>query len=175
MDKSLYRTVEHDSGANRQAFTVIALVSLSSGIGAGIDGLLEYGALWFLWGLIVGLASAIVGWLLWALFTYVIGVTIFRVPGTEATYGQLLRTLGFAASPGVIRLFSFLWVLGGLVSLAATIWMLIAGVIAVREALGFSTGRAIGTCVLGWIVYMLLMFVVIILVPGIEYLPGFPF
>jgi len=47
--------------------------------------------------------------------------------------------------------------LGGLISLVASIWALIAMVIAVRQALDFTTGRAILTCIVGWIVMVVIL------------------
>jgi hypothetical protein len=162
----LYEEVEADTSANLQAFAAVVLVGLATGIGTGISGVLQQDAIWFLWGILVGLATTIGGWLLWALLAYLLGTTVFRGPETEATYGQLLRTLGFAHSPGVFRFFSFIPFLGGLISFAASVWVLVAGVIAVRQALDFSTGRAIATCVVGWLIYMLVLFLVVGFVIG---------
>jgi hypothetical protein len=166
LDIDLYEEVEADTSANGQAFVVVLLVSLATGIGTGIGGIIEHDAIWFLWGVLIGLATSIGGWLLWALLAYWLGTTIFRGPETEATYGQLLRTLGFAHSPGAVRIFSFIPFLGGLISFVASVWFLIAGVIAVRQALDFSTGRAIATCIVGWLVYMLILFLVVGFVVG---------
>jgi hypothetical protein len=166
LDIDLYEEVEADTSANGQAFVVVLLVSLATGIGTGIGGIIEHDAIWFLWGVLIGLATSIGGWLLWALLAYWLGTTIFRGPETEATYGQLLRTLGFAHSPGAVRIFSFIPFLGGLISFVASVWFLIAGVIAVRQALDFSTGRAIATCIVGWLVYMLMLFLVVGFVVG---------
>ena len=44
----------------------------------------------------------------------------------------------------------------------------LAGVIAVRQALDFLTGRAIVTCIVGWIICMLIMFLVTTLILGAE-------
>ncbi len=166
LDVNLYEEVEADEKATGQAFTVVLIAGLATGIGSGIGGIIVNDAIWFLWGLIIGLVTTVVGWLLWALFTYWIGTTIFAGPETEATYGQLLRTLGFAHSPGTLRIFSFIPFVGGLISFAASIWFLVAGIIAVRQALDFTTLRAIGTCIIGWVLYMLLVFLVIGLVIG---------
>ena len=166
LDIDLYEEVEADTSANLQAFAAVVLVGLATGIGTGIGGVIEHDAIWFLWGILVGLAASIGGWLLWALFAYVLGTTVFRGPETEATYGQLLRTLGFAHSPGVLRILSFIPFLGGLLSFAASVWVLVAGVIAGRQALDFSTGRAIATCLVGWLVYMLILFLVVGFVIG---------
>lgn len=172
LDVNLYEEVEGDTTANWQAFAVVALVSLATGIGTGISGVIsdDRGALSFLWGLLIGVGTAIVGWLLWALIAYWIGTTIFEVRETRANYGQLLRTLGFATSPGIFRLFSFIPFVGGLIALVSLIWVLIAGVIAVREALDFSTWRAIGTCIVGGIVFVVLWILLGILVLGVGFL-----
>ncbi|MBE0415080.1 MAG: hypothetical protein IBX36_00860, partial [Dehalococcoidia bacterium] len=77
-------------------------------------------------------------------------------PETSATYGELLRTIGFSATPGMLMIFAFVPFVGGLISLVALVWMFIAMVIAVRQALDFTTWRAIGTCVVGWLVMMAL-------------------
>lgn len=164
LDVNLYEEVEADKGANTQALVVVILVSLASGLGTAIGGVLtrEDAPIWFLWGLLIGIGVSILGWLLWSLVTYAIGVTIFKGPETEADYGQLLRTIGFSTTPGALRFFSFIPFIGGVVAFVASVWALIAGVIAVRQALDFSTWRAIGTCIVGWLLYVLILF----LVPG---------
>ena len=111
-------------------------------------------------GLLVGVTTSIIGWLAWAFITYWIGKTIFKGPQTEVTYGQMLRTLGFANSPGILRIFSFVPFVGGLIAFVATVWVLIAGIVAIRQALDFSTWRAIGTAFVGWLVYVLLIFLI---------------
>ncbi len=166
LDVDLYEEVEADTGANGQAFAVVVLVSVASGIGWGISGAITEGGASFVWGFLIGIVTSIVGWLVWAGITYWIGTTIFRGPETEATYGQLLRTLGFAQTPGVLRILVFIPILGGLIAFVAWIWALIAGVIAVRQALDFSTGRAIATVVVGWLVAMLVGFLVAVVIGG---------
>ncbi len=166
LEVDLYEEVEADTTANSQAFAAVVIASLAAGIGAGIAGVIEEGGLWFLWGLLIGLFSAIVGWLIWSVLVYWVGTTIFRTPETSANYGELLRTIGFANSPRVLSFFAFIPFLGGLIAFAVSVWVLIAGVIAVRQALDFSTWRAIGTCVVGWIIYILIVFLVTGLVLG---------
>ncbi len=166
LDVNLYEEVEADTTANKQALLAVVVVSLLSGIGSGIGGLVTKGGLWFIWGLLIGLASSIVGWLAWSLVTYVIGTKLFKTAQTSATWGELLRTIGFSNSPGALRFFSFVPFLGGIIALGASVWSLIAGVIAVRQALDFSTGRAILTCIVGWIIYMVITFLVRILFLG---------
>jgi len=163
LDVLLYEEVEADTRANGQAFLTVIIVSLATGIGAGISGLVTIGGLWFVWGLFTGLVASIIGWLAWSFFAYIIGTTILKGPETSATWGELLRTIGFSTSPGVLRFFSFI---GGIISFGSSVWALIAGVIAVRQALDFSTGRALATCIIGWIIYMLIVFLATTLLLG---------
>jgi hypothetical protein len=103
------------------------------------------------------LIAAFLGWLAWAGITYLIGDKVF---GGTATWGELLRTLGFAQSPGVLYILGFVPVLGVLLRFVVGIWILVAGVIAIRQALDFSTGKAIATALLGWLVMVFLMMAV---------------
>lgn len=147
LDSLLYEDVEHDPGATGQAMAVVLISSVCAGLGSPIGGGL--GAV------TTSAIAALLGWLFWSGLIYLIGTRLLPEPQTEADYGQLLRTIGFASSPGVLRLFGFIPVLGWLVSLVAGVWMLAATVIAVRQALDYtSTARAIVVCVIGWIAMM---------------------
>ena len=143
LDIPTYEEVEADASATTQAGMVVAIVAVCSAIGGWNAGL---GAI------LGGLIGAILGWLLWAGITYVIGDKLF---GGTATWGELLRTLGFAQSPGVLYILAFIPLLGWAVRLAVGIWILIAGIIAIRQALDFSTGKAVLTALIGWVVVAL--------------------
>jgi len=95
---------------------------------------------------------------IWAYLTYWIGTRLLPEPQTRASHGELLRTIGFATSPGMIRVLGVIPGVRELAFLAAGIWGLIATVIAVRQALDYrSTVRAIGVCAIGWVVQMVLV------------------
>jgi hypothetical protein len=108
----------------------------------------------------------------WSFITYFIGTRVFKGPQTEATYGQLLRCIGFSDSPLVLSILSFIPLLGGLIGFVAWIWALVAMVIAVRQALDFSTGRAIATCIVGFIVLIVISAIVGLLTGGLIALGG---
>ena len=148
LEVALYEEVEADKGALGQAMGVVVLSSLSAGIGAvGIGGLR---------GILIGTILALIGWYIWAYLVFVIGTKLLPEPQTRADHGELLRTLGFASSPGLIRVLGIVPALRELVFPVAAIWMLVATVIAVRQALDYqSTLRAVGVCVIGWLVQLL--------------------
>lgn len=151
---NVYEEVEADRSATMQALGVVLLVSLASGIGyLSVEGTS---------GLIAGIVFALVGWGLWAFITYWIGTTLFRTPQTEADWGQLLRTLGFAQSPGMLRIFGVIPVIGPVIFFAASLWQLVTMVVAVRQALDYSsTLRAVGVVLVSFIPYAFLMVLLI--------------
>ena len=115
-------------------------------------------------GLLIGTVVALISWYIWAYITYWIGTKMLPEPQTHATHGELLRTIGFSASPGILRILGFIPFLREFVFFAAGIWMLVAMVIAVKAALDYeSTWRAVGVCAIGWIVqaFILILFITI--------------
>jgi len=147
-----YEEVEADKNSMGQAMTVVVLSSLAAGFGAG-EGILAG---------ILGSVMSLVAWFIWAFVTYLIGTKLLPTPQTEADIGQLLRTTGFAASPGLLRIFTIVPGLGWIIGLVVSIWMLATMVVAVRQALDYtSTWRAIGVCIVGWLVLVLVTAVLI--------------
>ena len=145
LDVNLYEEVEADKNAMGQAMGVVILSSVAAGIGTiGTTGLK---------GLLFGTVTALLAWFIWAFLTYFIGTRLLPEPQTTADYGELLRTIGFSSSPGVLRVLGIIPMLGVIINFLVGIWMLAAMVIAVRQALDYkSTWRAVGVCLIGWIV-----------------------
>lgn len=139
-----FEEVEHDETATLQAAAVVAMVAVAAALGASPLGLA---------GAVRGALVALVGWLVWAGVTYLVGDKLF---GGTATWGELLRTLGFAQAPGVLLLLGFIPLLGWVVSLVVGIWMLVAAFIAIRQALDFGNGKTFATVIVGWIIYWVL-------------------
>jgi hypothetical protein len=89
--------------------------------------------------------------------TYIIGTRILPEPQTRSDIGELLRTMGFASSPGLLRFLGVVPFLGRFVLYLILIWMLIAMVVAVRQALDYRRiGRAVIVCVIGFVIYVAL-------------------
>ena len=145
LDVNLYEEVESDRSALGQSMAVVILSSLAAGIGSVTQGGVS--------GIIIGTITALIGWLIWSYVTYIVGTKILSTPETSADYGELLRTIGFSSSPGVIRLLGIIPGLSAIVFSIAGIWMLITMVIAVRQALDYtSTLRAVGVCIIGAVI-----------------------
>ncbi|MCG6923740.1 MAG: YIP1 family protein [Acidobacteria bacterium] len=146
LDIATYEEVEADATATPQAMGVVALAALSAGIGAVTTG----GT-----GVVGSLVGALVGWAAWAAVIWLIGTKLLPEPQTEADIGQLLRTIGFAASPGLLLVLRLVPLIGGLIALVIWVWQLTATVIAVRQALDYkSSGRAVAVCLIGWVIYL---------------------
>lgn len=144
LDVDIYEEVEADSTATSQAAGVVALVAVASaigGVGHGVSGVAA------------GLVGALLGWLIWALITYLVGDKLL---GGTATWGELARTLGFAQAPGLLFMLAAAPVLAWIVPAVVGIWLLFTGIVAIRQACDFGTGRAIATAVIALIPYALL-------------------
>lgn len=147
LDVATYEEVEHDTTATSQAALVVAIAAVAQAITSPA-------------GVIGGLVGALLGWLAFAGLTYFIGTRLFR--GT-ATWGELLRTLGFAYVVAIFSILAVIPILGVLVALVVFVWGVAAAVVAIRQALDVSTGQAVVTGLLGWIA----MAVIYALMPGL--------
>lgn len=149
LDVQLYEEVEADKGATGQAVLTVIL----SSIAAGSVNIARAG----LSGVFIGILIALIGWFIWAFLVYIIGTKLLPEPGTSSDMGELLRTIGFSSSPGLIRVFGMAPGLEKLFFVVSAIWMLLAMVIAVRQALDYkSTWRAVWVCVIGWAIQILI-------------------
>ena len=156
---STFEDVEADRSATRQAMLVVIVVAIATGIGSVGGGVA---------GLLGGVAFAVVGWATWAWLTYLVGTRLLATPQTHADWGQLARALAFAQSPGVFKVLGAIPGIGPLLFFVASLWQLVAMVIAVRQALDYeSTWRAVGVVLLAAIPYILLLsFLAQVLIPG---------
>ncbi|HEV7590011.1 MAG TPA: YIP1 family protein [Longimicrobium sp.] len=154
LNPSVYEEVEADRGATGQAAAVVAIVAVCSAIGnMGHGGSGPVGAI----------ILAFISWLLWAGLTYVVGTKLF---GGTADMGEMLRTLGFAQSPGVLAIIGIIPFLGRIAVFLVGIWILVAAVVAIRQALDFDTGKAVATAVIAWVVVMAVTAVFVLFIFG---------
>ena len=158
-----YEEVERDGRATLQALGIVILVTIASVVGSLLSG----DDLEVVNAVIVGIVRGVASWALWALVTWIIGATICKTEHTEADWGQLARCTGFAQTPGILNVLSFIPVVGGLIWLAAAIWSLAAMVVGVRQALDYtSTCRAIIVILLALIPVAIMNLIVVFLTGG---------
>ena len=145
LDVSLYQEIVEDGGAMNQALIVVFIYSMASAYGTfGRTGAT---------GTNIGMITTLLGWYVWAFSTYIIGARILPETQTKPDRKALMRTLGFASAPGVLRVLGFVQGLGLTILLIAAIWMVAASTVGVKQALSYeSTSRAMGVCIIGLII-----------------------
>lgn len=144
LDADLYEEVESDPHLGWQALVVVILVSLAGGFGVG-------------WprpgGIVLGAGILFAGWIGWAAVSTWLGTQVFPEAETDSNFQEMLRTIGFAASPGLVYLLGLVPETRLPAFSLGTLWMLAATVVAIREALDYdSTARAVLVCSIGWVV-----------------------
>ena len=145
VDPLTYEEVENDRTATWQALLVVLMSSAAAGIGAFGWGTGSLRGILFISGL------ALLAWATWALVTFEIGTRLMPERGTRADIGQLMRTIGFSSAPGILRVFGVVPGATWPAFAITAVWMLVAMVVAVRQALDYqSTARAVAVCALGW-------------------------
>jgi hypothetical protein len=168
-----YEEVENDPNATIQAILVVIIVALAAGIGGFLA--VEDEAVNPIWGLVSGVIGGLISWTLWVLVTFWVGTTILKTSRTNASWGQLVRTTGFAQTPGTLQILVFIPIIGWIISVIAGIWLLVTMVVAVRQALGYeSIWRALGVVVIGFIIMTVVGAIIggLIAVLGGPELPG---
>jgi hypothetical protein len=142
-----YEDVEHDPRALPQALLVVVLSSVATGIGTAHSAVAA--------DLALGTLFALGGWIAWSALVCVIGTRLLPQPQTEADVGQLMRTTGFASAPGLLGIGGLAPAVGPSLVVAVSIWMAMAMLMAVRQALDFtSLWRALAVVAVGWAAYI---------------------
>ena len=162
----VYADVQSDPDAILHALGIVVLVGIASALatedvlGQGAQDPFEPGRLTDrLIGLWMSIVTSLLSWVLWAMVAYVLGSKFLR---GQATYQQLLRSLGITYAPGVLLAAGSMPVFGGPVATVGTIWVFVAAVVAVRETQGSDwIGAALSTF-LGWFMLFVLLRAVVL-------------
>ena len=98
LDKSLYKDTKYFGEA---AIYFAGLIMILDGVAGAIaaNSIIKTS---------IGISglTAIITWLVWAIFIYVIGVKIFPDKETKIPFKKVLITVGYAHSPGLLRFFA---------------------------------------------------------------------
>lgn len=150
-DVKTFQEIEADPNAMGQAITVIAIAAVASLVGNIFRQGLMFG--------LISLVLTFAGYALWTVAIVLIGTKLMPEPTTKADFQEGFRVIGFTASPGVFNVLAIIPFLGPLIGFIISIWMLVIGVVAVREVLDYSnTGRAIIVCLIAFCIYVVVMF-----------------
>jgi len=170
LDVELYKEVIADPLTLNQAWITVLIYCMAAAWG-GFGGV---GAV----GTNIAMLTTLIGWYVWAFFTYFAATRLFSETQTEIDRMDrktVIRAMGFASAPGVTRLVGMIPGLGSVALVGSTIWMIVASTIAVKQALNFeSTYRAAAACIVAWIISAFLqvvLFVVLFQVFGISEKP----
>jgi len=171
LDVELYREIATDPLTLNQALITVVIYCMAASWGTfgGVGAV----------GTNIAMITSLIGWYIWAFFTYFAASKFFRENQIEferPTRKAVIRTMGFASAPGVIRFLGIIPGLGVVIISVATIWMIAASTIAVKQALNFkSTYRAAAACILAWIIsafVQLLLFTALFQAFGVSGKPG---
>jgi hypothetical protein len=150
LDVDTYEDVESDRGSTAAAFFVVIVASIAAAIGSGARDVAT---------VISAVVLLLVTWFVWVGLTYILGARVLPEPQTHADIGEVLRTTGFSASPGVLRILGVLPAIGLPIFIVISVWMLITFIVAIRQALDYgSSARALAVCLLGWLIHALVFF-----------------
>lgn len=167
----------------RTTVTIAAIIVLIAGICSGAGSILMQNAVMSLFAEFPGfevvplspaasiILSVVIGFIGWVVIAGILHV-VAKILGGKGVFTEMLVLMGFAALPNVFQAPIGLVVIlyGGLtgafialgLSGILAIWILILNVLAIREAHKFSTGRAIATLVLPFVVLIVLVFILMI-------------
>jgi hypothetical protein len=141
MDAAMYEGIEADRRTTMQALAAVMLASLAAGVGAG-DWLGTRAVT-----LTVATALAVVTWAAWAMLIFQLGTRVMPDADTQADWGQLLRTTGFASAPGLLLVFGLIPNGRTAVFAVVGLWMFAAMVFGVKHALDYRhVSRALAVC-----------------------------
>lgn len=159
-DLSVFQEVEEDQAAIQQAWAIVVIAAVASTIGSAINSLLTgRGFTGFLLSLILTPIAFIVGYFLWALITYWVGVNLFQA---QTDFDEMQRVIGFAQAPRVLGILAIIPCLGDLAAFLAGIYSLILSVMAIKEGLDVEWPQAVITGAIGWAASAIL-----VAIPGI--------
>ena len=149
LDESLFDEVMENPKLMTQSIIVVFLYGAAVAYGtfgrAGVSGINS------------AIFITLIGWYIWAFSTYMAGARLFPESGTAADRKAFMRSMGFASSPGWLRLLGLIPGVGGAVFAVASLWMVVASVVAVKKALNYtSTRRAAAITVGCWIISTLI-------------------
>lgn len=148
----VYEEVEHNPSLDGEARNVVMIVSALAGLGVLLTYAFSGNVGTGVGGAIGTAVLGVVQWYLWSFLTLLIGTRVF---GGTADFGEVSRAIAYASAPNALRVLIFVPVLGALLAFIASIWSAVCGVVAIRQAMDFDSGKAIATVIIAWVVALI--------------------
>jgi len=161
LDQTVFAEIEHDESLTSEAFIIVLAASFLAAIGAAIGS-----GRFFLSFISSLLSGVILNWIVWSVITLWVGTQIFD---GDADLGELLRTIGYANAPRFLGVFQFIPCVGWILALAGWILSLIAGFLAIREALDLDTPQTVATVAIGWVVSFVISLLIGVVAAGTAF------
>ena len=156
LNVNTYEEIEADKNATIQSFSIVVLSSIVTAIILKPD--TGFSLPNFISAIIIGIFL----WGLWALVTMFVGTKLLPTQETSSNWGELARTTGYAQAPKLYSIFALIPILTTIVLFIVGIWNLITMIIAIRQALDYtSTWRAVFVVLLGFLPYAIIASLVI--------------
>ena len=97
--------------------------------------------------------TAIVTWLIWAFFIFVIGVKLFPDKQTKVSFKKVLTAVGFAHAPGLLRFFAVTPDLMIPIIFLTQFWILAGLIISTKEILNLKSNfKSFGIVLLSFLI-----------------------
>ena len=97
--------------------------------------------------------TAILAWLVWAIFIYVIGVKIFPEKDTKIPFKKVLVSVGYAHAPGLIRFFAVTPELVIPIIFLTQFWIFASLIIATKQVLNLKSNfKSFGVVFLSFLI-----------------------
>jgi hypothetical protein len=136
---AIYREIATQPGATAPAIGILLLSCFVPG------------SVSIVYGTLGGILYSFSGWAIWICLAYMIGAKIFPESPVDSGLLRLLRAGGFAASPALLGFFGLAAVVGHILPITTTVWVIAATAVAIREALQYrTTSRAVAVCLASW-------------------------
>src|SRR2546428_5064925 len=144
-----YLELANDKGATGQAVAVLFLAALSYAFGFTLFNgpLVLYSVLV---GILTSLLLSLIAGLVWAITVFLVGTKLFQ---GKTRFWDLARPLFFATAPGIFFVFIAIpaeVVFRGVTAVVA-FWIIACGVVATKNAMGFSYTRSMLTYTVGFL------------------------
>ena len=151
----VFEEIEADSSALPQAIVIVVLVTICGIIASVLSGIIggEGQSIEIVGAVLSGVLFGLLRWVLWVTVILFVGGVMLRVDSTQTNWAEMGRIVGFAYTPGLLVLLSFIPMIGWLIGLIAFIWTVVAVIVGIRHALDFEgTGRAVLVAVISAVI-----------------------